>query len=110
MFDLLPDVRALDLTGRVFTQGEVTFHIFRCTKSNSKTVSYSAFPDVPKLCVVRAMKAYESVTDLCPQGKRQLLIALTKPHKAFFPQLLPDGSDVLCKKLVLIILSLGLIL
>lgn len=46
-------------------------------------MSYPAFPDVPKLCVVRALKAYEVATvDIRPQSVRQLFITLTKPHGA----------------------------
>lgn len=76
------DVRALDVSARVFSPEGVTFTVGRRTKSLSRTISYPAFFDVPKLCVVQCLKAYENMTqELCPLGERQL-IALRKPHKA----------------------------
>lgn len=75
------DVRALYLTIRVFTMKGVTCHLSRRPKCNSKLVYYPAFHNACKLCVLRALKAYEDATvDIRPQGVRQLHIALTKPH------------------------------
>lgn len=77
------DVRALDVTGRIFSPTGVTFTIRRCTKCGTSSISYPAFPDSPKLCVVACLKAYEEMTEeFRPPGERQLLIALNKPHKA----------------------------
>lgn len=77
------DVRALDVTSRVFSPSGVTFTIRRRTKCGSTSVSYPALPDSPKLCVVACLKAYEEMSEeFRPPGERQLLIALRKPHRA----------------------------
>lgn len=66
-----------------FVPRKGSLNISRRTKTNARSVSYPAFPAVPKLCVVRALKAYEVATvDIRPQGIKQLFIALTKPHRA----------------------------
>lgn len=44
------DVRALDISARVFTPEGVTFTVSRRTKSSIGSVTYPAFPDSPKLC------------------------------------------------------------
>lgn len=80
------DVRALDVTSRVFTPDGVTFRIRRRTKSDSRLVSYPAFDICPKLCVVRCLKEYEAMTEESrPPGEQQLLNSLRKPFKAVSP-------------------------
>lgn len=77
------DVRALDITGRVFSLLGVSFTVCRRTKTHTRVIEYPAFQESPKLCVVRCLKAYEDMTsELRPPGERQLLIALRKPHQA----------------------------
>lgn len=77
------DVRALDISGRICSPSGVTFTIQQRTKCETKVISYPAFPDCPKLCVVSCLKAYEEMSeDLRPTGEQQLLIALSKPHRA----------------------------
>lgn len=77
------DVRALDITGRVFSPSGVSFTIRRRTKCHTRVIEYPAFPDAPKLCVVRCLKSYEEMSsELRPPGERQFLIALKNPHKA----------------------------
>lgn len=77
------DVRALDISGRMFTPEGVTFTLLRRTKCHTRVISYPAFPDSPKLCVVQCLKAYELMTEeFRPPGERQLLISLRKPFKA----------------------------
>ncbi|XP_069075323.1 integrase/recombinase xerD homolog [Pleurodeles waltl] len=76
------DVRALDVTARVFSPEGVTFMISRRTKCGTRSVSYPAFPFAPKLCVVRCLKTYEEVrAALRTSGENQLLISVKKPFK-----------------------------
>lgn len=63
------DVRALDVSARVFSPEGVTFTVGRRTKSLSRTISYPAFFDVPKLCgaVPQGLREYDSRT--LPSGR-----------------------------------------
>lgn len=58
------DVRALDISDRIFNPSGVTFTTRRRTKCGTKSISYPAFPYSTKLCVVSCLKAYEEMSPL----------------------------------------------
>ena len=75
------DVKALDISRRQFSPLGVKFSIVRRTKTGLHSVFYPSFPAHPRLCVVRCLQTYESLTDPLRSSQcSQLLISYIKPH------------------------------
>ena len=74
------DVKALDLSNRMFTSQGVLFNIVQRTKTKLSSVEYPSFPINPKLCVVLCLQEYEKCTGAFRTSPAQLLISFVKPH------------------------------
>lgn len=107
-FKRVSDVCALDLEGRRFSPEGVTFTLSRRTKCNTSSVTYPAFPNNPKLCVVQCVKDYEvSTAEFRTDMQGQLLIALQKPFRPVTPATLSRWMHWLKAKQALIFQNLG---